>query len=202
MARAKRRKKSMKGSQQSRKSIRPRFSGQARLHQHLINDNVHGFVDDQNLIYGITNNEGDQSYRIEFGDLLRVAATSSKTNLARSVESACIAGVVPDDDSFWEAARNKGFQVHRGYLGAGGRSKQDDAYLITFIMKTLYEKSGPSTIVLIAGDADYRPPLEQCLEKGWRIEIAFIGHSSLISQNLASVCHEFREFSSSEIERC
>ena len=200
MAQAKRRKNSMRGSQQSRKSMRPRFPGQARLHQHLVNDDVHVFVDDQSLYFEITDNEGDQSYRIEFVDLLRVAAISLKTNLSRSVESAYIAYVVPDDDSFWETAKTNGFQVHRGYLGAGGRSKQDDAYLITFIMKTLYQKSGPSTIVLVAGDADYHPPFEQCLEKGWCIEIAFIKHSSLISQNLTSVCHEFREFSSSEIE--
>jgi hypothetical protein len=76
------------------------------------------------------------------------------------LECARIAGVVPDDDSFWEAVRNKGFQVHRGDMGPGGRSEQDDTYLMTFIMKTLYEKSGPSTIVLAAGNADYSHPLE------------------------------------------
>jgi uncharacterized LabA/DUF88 family protein len=88
-----------------------------------------------------------------------------------------IAGVIPDDDSFWQVAKNQGFEVRRGYLSTSNRSKQDDAYLITDIISTIYEKSGPSSIVLIAGDADYMPPLKKTVDKGWRNEIAFIGHS-------------------------
>lgn len=184
-------------------SKRPRlpFVASATPHEQLIDDKVHVFVDDQNLFYGILNQRDDKSYRIDFGDLLRIAATSSANKLARQVGSAYIAGVIPDDDSFWQAANDKGFTVHRGYLNAGGRSKQDDAYLITFIMKTLYEELGPSTIVLFAGDANYFPPLEQCREKGWRVEIAFSNVGGGISNRLANVVHELRAFAPEEIER-
>ena len=162
---------------------------------------MHVFVDDQNLFYGIINTEQDLSYRIEFGNLLRVSSMSSVTGYAREVGSAYIAGVVPDDDSFWEAASAKGFTVHRGYLNAGGRSKQDDAYLITHIMETLYEQDGPSTIVLVAGDADYAPPLEKCIAKGWRVELAFTDSTNNISERLSHLVHEFREFTSQDIGR-
>jgi hypothetical protein len=55
----------------------------------------------------------------------------------------------PDDDYFWKVAQAQGFEVKRGYLGTNNRSKQDDAYLISEIVSTIYEKPGPSTIVLV-----------------------------------------------------
>lgn len=177
------------------------FDATAAAHSPDLNSNVHIFVDDQNLFYGIVNNEENPEYRIDFGDLMRVAAQSSMLKQARPVQSAYIAGVVPDIDSFWDAASAKGFKVHRGFLNASGRSKQDDSYLITAIMETLYEEEGPSTIVLVAGDADYVPPLEKCLAKGWRVEVSFTNEYGEVSYRLGPVCHEFRSFSASDIQR-
>ena len=111
--------------------------------------------------------------------------------ISRSVGSAYIAGVIPDDDSFWQIASNQGFKVRRGYLGSNRRSKQDDAYLITDMVSTLFEQSGPSTVAIIAGDADYVPPLKKSLERGWRNEVVFIDHG--ISTSLEPVAHEIRE---------
>jgi len=166
--------------------------GRARPHGELADNYVHVFVDDQNLFWGIINETGDWAYRVDFGELLTEVARDS-TGRPRGVKSAYIAGVIPDDDSFWEIARNQGFTVRRGYLGAQRRSKQDDAYLITDLTSTLYEESGPSTIVLVAGDADYVPPLTKSLDKGWRNEIAFITRGA--SAALELVVHEFRVIS-------
>ena len=164
--------------------------GKAPPHSDLADDFVHLFVDDQNLFWGIVNKEFGISFRIDFGKL---ATEMSKTEdgTQRPIKSAYIAGVIPDDDSFWQVAENQGFTVHRGYLGTGNRSKQDDAYLITEIMSTIYEMPGPSTIVLAAGDADYVPPLTKALEKGWRNEVAFLTHS--VSTSLITYVHEFRQ---------
>jgi uncharacterized LabA/DUF88 family protein len=173
-------------------------TARAAQHPHLANSSVHVFVDDQNLFWGITNSEYGKDYRIDFGRLL-LEACKDANGTTRSIASACIAGVIPDEDSFWEAAKNQGFQVRRGYLGTSNRSKQDDAYLITEIVSTVFEQIGPSTIVLIAGDADYMPPLKKTIEKGWRNEVAFIGHS--ISSALDSVVHSFREILPTSIQR-
>ena len=129
------------------------------------------------------NNEKGPGFRIDFGRLLGQAARDAKGN-GRGAATAFIAGVVPDDDSFWNVAKAQGFEVKRGFLGAHGRSKQDDAYLITELTATLYEKPGPSTIVLVAGDADYGPPLEKALSKGWRVEVAFFGKPSTALDHL------------------
>jgi uncharacterized LabA/DUF88 family protein len=168
--------------------------GRANAHGELANELVHVFVDDQNLFWGIVNQDGDITFRIDFGELLLEVAKDS-TGKARPVKSAYIAGVIPDDDSFWAIAEAQGFTVRRGYLGARNRSKQDDAYLITDLTSTLFEQEGPSTIVLVAGDADYVPPLLKSLDKGWRNEVAFINRGA--SASLELVVHEFRVISPS-----
>lgn len=163
--------------------------GRAPDHAPLTDNIVHIFVDDQNLFYQITNNELGKSFRIDFGRLLLEIAkdTNGKT---RAVGSAYIAGVIPDDDSFWGIARANGFEVRRGYLGYGNRSKQDDAFLIVDICKTIFTRPDRSTIVLVAGDADYMPPLKEAVEAGWRTEVAFLNRG--ISIALEAYTHEFR----------
>ena len=173
-------------------------TGGAKQHNKLVNDLVHVFVDDQNLFWGIVNNDRGIAFRIDFGRLLLAAARDAQGQ-PRGVQSAFIAGVVPDDDSFWEAAKSRGFTVKRGYLGHNNRSKQDDAYLITEVVSTLYEEAGPSTVVVVAGDADYVPPLELAVKKGWRTEVAFVNRG--VSTALVPVVHGFRRIAVGDIQR-
>jgi len=192
-----------RGKKKRQKSSRPKQggvtirNGRAAAHGELANDLVHVFVDDQNLFWGIVNDEYGHGFRIDFGRLLLEAAKGADER-TRGVGSAYIAGVIPDDDSFWQVVENRGFTVRRGFLGTGNRSKQDDAYLITDMTSTLYEAPGPSTIVLVAGDADYVPPLKRAVEKGWRTEVAFIGRG--VSVSLEAETHEFRTMSPAAIE--
>ena len=176
-------------------SSKPRL-GKAKPHAPLVDDFVHVFVDDQNLFWGIVNKELGISFRIDFGKLLGELCKDS-AGKRRPVKTAYIAGVIPDDDTFWEAASKQGFTVKRGFLGTGKRSKQDDAYLITEIVSTLYEQKGPSTIIIAAGDADYVPPLLKSIEKTWRNEVAFITHG--VSASLDPVVHEFRQIIPNDI---
>ena len=133
-------------------------TGRAPTHKDLLDEKVHIFVDDQNLYYGIKNSEKDKGYRIDFGRLL-LEITKDTNGKTRPIGSAYIAGVIPDNDSFWKVAEDRGFTVRRGYLGTGNRSKQDDAYLISDLVETVCTVPGPSTVILVAGDADYVPPL-------------------------------------------
>ena len=137
---AKRRRKSTK-TRQSRQGPITIVQGKAEPHGKLISQGVHVFVDDQNLFYGIINQDYGRDFRIDFGQLL-LAAARDTNNQPRSVGSAYIAGVIPDNDSFWKIVENRGFTVRRGFLGSGKRSKQDDAYLITDMVSTLYEQDG------------------------------------------------------------
>ena len=194
MARGKKKRQKSSHPKQGGVTIR---NGHAPAHGELVNDLVHVFVDDQNLFWGIVNDEYGHDFRIDFGRLLLEAAKGADER-TRGVDSAYIAGVIPEDDSFWQVAENRGFTVRRGFLGAGKRSKQDDAYLITDMTRTLYKKPGPSTIVLVAGDADYVPPLKAAVEEGWRTEVAFIGRG--VSVALEPVTHEFRTMSPAAIE--
>ena len=171
--------------------------GRAMPHKELANKFVHVFVDDQNLFYGITNAQKGRNYRIDFGRLLLEVCRDTEGN-ARSVASAYIAGVIPDDDSFWKVAESSGFTVRRSYLGSGNRSKQDDAFLISEIVETVCMQQGPSTVILVAGDADYVPPLIKAQDRGWRNEVAFIDRGLSIA--LEGYVHEFRTLSAESFE--
>jgi uncharacterized LabA/DUF88 family protein len=189
--------KSKKKTGNASAAIRP---GSAKPHGALATESVHVFVDDQNLLWGLQNSGQGRDYRLDFGRLLE-AACKDESGKLRFVKSAYIAGVIPDDDYFWDIAKKQGFTVRRGYLsGSGGhtRSKQDDAFLITEITSTLYEHPGPATIVLIAGDADYVPPLIRAQEKGWRVEVAFIDRG--LSSALDAVTHQFRTINPSAVK--
>jgi len=192
--------KNMKSGNNKSSRIRGKTirTGRASDHGELVDDRVHVFVDDQNLFWGIVNNDYGPAFRIDFGELLLNAARGSDGR-SRGVATAYIAGVVPDDDSFWLIAKNQGFKVRRGYLGTKSRSKQDDAYLITEITKTICRSDGPSTIVLVAGDADYGPPLEFAIEEKWRTELAFTS-SDFISAALEPCVHEIRQIFPADIE--
>ena len=95
--------------------------GRAPAHGELVDDRVRVFVDDQNLFWGIVNKQYGPRFRIDFGRLLTVACRRTG-GMTRFVKSAYIAGVIPDDDSFWKIAENQGFTVRRGYLGARART--------------------------------------------------------------------------------
>lgn len=173
--------------------------GGAPPHGPLANNQVHVFVDDQNLFWGIVNDKYGAGFRIDFGRLLS-AACKDGNGAPRFVKSAYIAGVIPDEDSFWEVVKRQGFTVKRGYLSGAKkqRSKQDDAYLISDLVAAVYEESGPSTVVLIAGDADYAPPLIKALAKGWRTEVLFIDRG--LSTALEPYVHQFRSMNVPQIQ--
>ena len=194
MARGKKKRQKTSRPKQGGVTIR---NGRAAAHGELANDLVHIFVDDQNLFWGIVNDQYGHGFRIDIGRLMLEAAKGADGR-TRGVGSAYVAGVIPEDDSFWKVFENRGFTVRRGFRGAGKRSKQDDAYLIRDMTKTLYTQPGPSTIVLVAGDADYVPPLETAVEEGWRTEVAFIGRG--VSVALEPETHEFRTMSPAAIE--
>lgn len=172
-------------------------TGRAPAHKALAHGAVHIFVDDQNLFFGIQNTQQDKSFRIDFGRMMLEIAKGSD-GVTRGVASAYIAGVIPDDDTFWKIAANQGFTVRRGYLGYRNRSKQDDAYLISDLVETVCTQPGPATVILVAGDADYAPPLIKSLDRGWRNEVAFIDTG--ISMSLEGYVHEFRTLSVSAIQ--
>ena len=173
-------------------------TARAPVHKPLANTNVHIFVDDQNLFWGIVNSLRDKSFRLDIG-ILTLSAAKSSSGSTRFIKSAYVAGVIPDDDYFWEIWKQHNFIVNRGFLGVNNRSKQDDAFLIRDMTKTICREEGPSTIVLIAGDADYGPPLEFAIEEGWRVEVLTTGRG--VSSALEKYTHEFRVVNEETIRR-
>ena len=155
-----------------RRESQPSRKGEAPAHAILNDPGVYVFVDDQNLWIGGKEEKANGTYRIDFGNLLVVAARDEAGN-PRGVRKAVISGTIPPEDSFWQIARNQGFEVRLGYKGFGGRSKQDDTHLVADLVEIVCTVSGPATIVLVAGDGDYIPALQKALTRGWRVEVVF-----------------------------
>ena len=64
-------------------------TGTAPAHQLLANNLVHVFVDDQNLFYGIVNNQRGPGYRFDFGRLLLKASRDAQ-DVPRGVGTAYV----------------------------------------------------------------------------------------------------------------
>jgi len=44
---------------------------------------------------------------------------------------------------------------------------------ISMVVETLFKAKDPGILVLVAGDGDYEPALEEILKAGWKVEIRF-----------------------------
>lgn len=79
----------------------------------------------------------------------------------------------PEVDTFWEVLPKKGVRP-KIFDRQAGREKGVDHDLVAEMVETavLKEKTN-STIVLVAGDGDYRSTLDRLNTKGWNLEAYF-----------------------------
>ena len=92
----------------------------------------------------------------------------------------------PKVDSVWEKIREKGWEVvTKTRSKITGKEKQVDAQLVVTITKTAIKTPAKrrGTIVVVTGDADIIPALEEVIEAGqWKLEIYMWKHA--IAKNL------------------
>jgi uncharacterized LabA/DUF88 family protein len=124
--------------------------------------------------------------------LLNYVSKSEQGQL-RAIRDAVLAGTIPPEISFWDAARNQGFTVKLRYRGHSGESKQDDHHVTADLVETVCTQPGPSTIILVAGDGDYGPALDKALNRGWRVEVFFVENRGL-STALTERAHRVVKF--------
>lgn len=133
-----------------------------------------GFIDSiQNaMIYKIL----DNAFVYDFGKLLEFAAGNDPTEIR---EALLYGSTPPESDSIWQMARRAGFEVHLEKRNAANKEKKIDTGIATKIMEAHYEiMKDEDTLVLVAGDKDYVPPVQTLLSKGRKIEIVFWAHGA------------------------
>lgn len=130
----------------------------------------------ENIYEAHDKNRQDSSWAIDFGCLLYQVTETEITEVKRAI----LFGSKPTDkDSLWEAMRKSGFTVNSKERNVANKEKQIDTGIVSEILKTLYtEAEKGDEFVLVMGDSDYVPIMQQISERGVKITVAFWDHCS------------------------
>ena len=108
----------------------------------------------------------DPRARFDIGELNEVVAKG------REVGGRMLYGSKPPPvDTVWAKMEELGWNVkieNKSYHT--GKEKQVDSQLITDVVSVVNrEKIG--TVIIVAGDVDYKLPIEEALDRGWNVEV-------------------------------
>jgi uncharacterized LabA/DUF88 family protein len=86
----------------------------------------------------------------------------------------------PPNDSVWDAAKRKGFEVVVYDRNIKNREQKIDTDIVATMMEDSYEildvKNDEMT--LVAGDADYVPAIEKLKKRGIPVHVIFWAHAA------------------------
>jgi uncharacterized LabA/DUF88 family protein len=117
----------------------------------------------------------DNDYRIDFGKLYILLAGSETPKVAELFGSR-----PPENDSIWDTARRVGFTVRLTDRNYANKEKKVDTGIVARMMKDAYKtcNKDEDTIILVAGDKDFVPAVEELLNDGFKVKIAFWNHAA------------------------
>ena len=118
----------------------------------------------------------DNDWKIDFGKLFQFAGGERA-----EVKHAVLFGSrPPPNDSLWEAAKRKGFEVVVYDRNVVGKEKKIDTDVVATMMEDSYERVDPATdeMTLVAGDADYVPAIEKLKRRKIKVHVVFWGHAA------------------------
>ena len=119
----------------------------------------------------------DFSYKLDYGKLYEYLCGDGT-----EIGCANLWGSPPPSDSFWKMVERKGFEVKTYDRNASNKEKKIDVAIAHKITKDTYTKilheKDTSEIVLVAGDRDYIPLIEDLKNEGFRIVVVFWEHAA------------------------
>ena len=131
------------------------------------------------LVSGYKTTE-DHRIRINIGRLLEIVARGRKSR----VSSILYGSEPPPIDTVWKKAKDYGFVVksHNRSKDTGKEKKVDSSLSADLTEVAIEHKDEKGVIVLVAGDADFIPPITKALDREWDVEIYMWRHA--ISQEI------------------
>jgi uncharacterized LabA/DUF88 family protein len=125
----------------------------------------------------------DWSYKLDYGKLYEYLCGDGQ-----EVGCAKLWGSPPPSDSFWEMVKRKGFEVKTYGRSISGKEKKVDVAIAHAMTKDAYTKidKKDSEIVLVAGDKDYMPVIEDLKGEGFRVIVVFWDHAAQEVKQAAS----------------
>jgi hypothetical protein len=118
----------------------------------------------------------DHAYKLDFGRLFEFAG-GKRDEVGRA---ALFGSRPPPNDSLWNVAKAKGFEVVVFDRNFAGKEKQVDGAIVTAMMADSYERMRPGKdeFTLVAGDADYVPTIKNLRDRDFEFHVVFWHHAS------------------------
>ena len=119
----------------------------------------------------------DNSYTIDFGKLFDFLCGADKRQIKRA---ALFGSRPPPNDSLWAVAKHVGFEPHIKDRNFANKEKKIDTGIVALMAKDAYKGGDKDNdlFVLVAGDGDFVPVVEDLQEDGFKVEIVFWEHAS------------------------
>jgi uncharacterized LabA/DUF88 family protein len=138
------------------------------------------------IITAMNGNILDYGWKLDFGKLFDFAG-GNQSDVKRAI---LYGSRPPANDSLWEVARRKGFEVIVHDRNVRNKEKKIDVNIATDIVADSYEVLDieKDEITLVAGDKDYVPTIERLRRRNIRFEVAFWEHAA---HELKATCTKF-----------
>lgn len=119
----------------------------------------------------------DHGYTISFGKLHEFLTGE---DLAKIRRAALFGSRPPPNDSIWKHAERAGFELHLEDRNYANKEKKIDTGIATLLTKDAYKHGKPADdlFVLVAGDKDYVPTINELREDGYQVEVVFWSHAA------------------------
>lgn len=158
---------------------------------------IHMFVDNSNVKIegarlahakrhrnGIRGTEVDNLYEIDWGKFLYLVKSRGNRLLAQV--PVLYGSRPPPDDSIWIKIRSEGFDVKLFDRNIRDKEKGVDMEIGMDVIERIMTVNPPETIVIVAGDADFKGVAERAKKKGWDVEVWFWGNAAQEMQGIAN----------------
>ncbi|NWG39817.1 MAG: NYN domain-containing protein [Hydrogenophilaceae bacterium] len=127
----------------------------------------------------------DHGYTISFGKLHQFLTGDDLSKIKRA---ALYGSRPPPNDSIWQYAKKAGFELHLEDRNYANKEKKIDTGIATLMTKDAYKYGKPNedVFVLVAGDKDYVPTLNELRADGYNVEVVFWKHAAQELKDAAS----------------
>ena len=117
----------------------------------------------------------DFSWKLDYGKLHAFVCGDKK-----DIGCAKLWGSPPPRDSFWDMVKRKGFEVKTYEKSMSHKEKKVDVGIAHQITKDAYKliDKDNSEIILVAGDKDFVPVVEDLVSEGYRVCVVFWDHAA------------------------
>ena len=149
---------------------------------HLFVDNSNVKIEGRRWAYAKRNAGGrrgtmvDDKYEIDWGKFLHLVKSRGHRLLAQV--PVLYGSRPPPDDSIWEQIRREGFDVRLFDRNIRDKEKGVDMEMGMDVIERTYQIASPETIVIAAGDADFKGLIERVKARGWNVEVWFWGNAA------------------------